>query len=400
MGDISNFLGDIAPQLESMEPQDVNLAVDFFVRAISSKGESSALQKLKMTSCHCSQDFWRKLFVHLSFWKKLTHLIVSRNSLGKAGDTLAQSIMEWGPDPPLQVLQLDQCLTPERAWSDLLECLCTCKHITHLDLSYNRLSKTGRLLAWSISDWGDESPLQKLDLSYCSMSANACYNIFRSLTHCKHLTYLDLSGNMVGNTGHQLAQAIRSCRYLQIFIAEHCFIPTAVWPDLLASLSACSKLTHLDLSHNNLTGCLSSLLLNTYQILASLEELLLDRCSLNNKDLQHLSKCVEFKKLPSLHNLYLHDNRLFRIENVLGELIQCCVDQYRGTGVKLWVQGNFPAQSFMDTWIRRCENTNVKLDLQLPTSTEKKFPAKVNKICTVSLFHSKTDGCDIHLFSF
>ena len=98
---MSSFIRDVAQQLESMEPEDVILAGIFFARAISSKGESSALQKLKITSCNCSQDFWGELFYLLLVCKKLTHLIVSRNSLGEAGWALNLSIMEWGDDPPL-----------------------------------------------------------------------------------------------------------------------------------------------------------------------------------------------------------------------------------------------------------------------------------------------------------
>ena len=389
---MSIFIQDITPQLESMEPEDVILAGIFFARAISSKGESSALQKLKMTSCNCSQDFWRKLFLDLSFCKNLTHLIVSRNSLGEAGWKLAESINKWGPDPPLQVLQLDQCLMPEDTWRELLWFLHRCKHITHLDVSYNRIGVGAEYLAWSISDWRHQSPLQKLDLSYCSMSANACDSLFYSLTHCKHLTYLDVSGNMVGDAGHQLAQAIRSRLDdppLETFIAEHCFIPTAVWPFLLTSLSACSKLNFLDLSHNNLAGCLSSLLEGTRSRIQSLEELLLDCCSLNEEDLQYLIKYVDSGKLPSLNNLYLHDNNLFRMEGVLGELIQSCIDQFKVKEVKLWVQGNFLSQGFKNTWIPQYENTAISLDLQLPNWAENNFPAKVNEICTMSYFTEK-----------
>ena len=377
-----NFLRDVVPQLESMETEDVILAGNFFVRAISSKGQSSALQKLKMTSCNYPEDFWGELFDLLFICKKLTHLIVSRSSLGEAGRALAGSIRMWGHDLPLQVLQLDQCLMPEHCWDDLFRSLLTCKHITHLDLSYNRLGESGRRLAQAISDWGYQSPLQKLDLSYCSISANACDRLLRFLTRCKRLTYLDLSGNMVGEAGHNLTRAMRSWRSLETFIAEHCFIPTTVWPDLLTSLSACNKLVHLDLSHNNLTGCLPSLLHGPH----SLSELLLDCCSLNEEDLQHLIKYVESKQLPSLQNLYLHDNRLFRMEEVLGELIQSCIDHFNEKEVKLWVQGNFLPRSFMNTWIPQCENTNVQLDLQIPTSAEKSLPIKVNRICTMSLF--------------
>ena len=399
-GDMPSFLRDVAPQLESMEPQDAILAENVFAKVMSSKRKSSALQKLKMTSCNCSEDFWKKLFNHLPICKKLTHLIVSHNSLGEAGRDLARSIRMWGPDPPLQVLQLDQCLMPEIAWRDLCWSLHSCKHITHLDLSYNKLGNAGSELAQAISDWGDESPLQKVDLSYCSMSAEACDDLFYSLFYCKRLTYLDLSGNMVGEAGHYLAEVIRSWGDdppLETFIAEHCFIPTVVWPDLLRSLSACSKLIHLDLSHNILTGCLSSLLPGPRSRLYSLAALLsslfhrsrsglhslsnffLDSCSLNQEDLQHLTKYLDSEKLPSLQNLYLHDNRLCRKENVLGELIQSCIDHYRGTGVKLWVQGNSLSQDFMNTWVAQCKNTNVQLDLPLPTSAEKNLPTKVKE---------------------
>ena len=316
------------------------------------------------------EDNWIELFKLLFVCKKLTHLIVSRNSLGEAGDALAQSIWLWRPDPPLQVLQLDQCLMPEDTWRILFRSLRTCKHITHLDLSYNKLGDTAKYLAWSIH----QSPLQKLNLSYCSMSAKAFDDLFGILTRCKRLSYLDVSGNMVGDAGRHLAGAIKSWGEdppLETFIAEHCFIPIFVWPDL-TSLSACSKLVHLDLSHNNLTGCLSSFLPGANQILAYLEELLLDCCSLSRKDLQHLIKYVDSKKLPSLKNLYLHDNSLFRMKDALGELIQCFIDHCNERKVKLWVQGNFLPQSFIDTWIRQCENTNVSLDLQTPTSAEKK----------------------------
>ena len=127
-------------------------------------------------------------------------------------------------------------------------------------------------------------------------------------------------------------------------------------------------------------GCLSSLLPVTYEILASLEKFMLDSCRFGDKDLQHLRNCVKSKKLPSLRNLYLHDNRLCRMEDLLAELVQSCIDHYTVKEVKLWVQGNFLPQSFMNTWIRRCENTKVNLDLELLGSTEKNLPTKVNNV--------------------
>ena len=227
---MSSFLRDVVPFTESMEFVDVILALNFFAQSMSLKGESSALEKLKITSCNHSTHLWKELFYLLFICKKLTHLIVSRNSLGKAGKALGDSINQWGPDPPLQVLQLDQCLMPERTWFRLFRSLRTCKHITHLDLSYNRLGDAAEYLPLPIL----QSPLQKLDLSYCSMSAKACDDIFSSLTHFKRLTYLDLSGNMVGEAGRHLARLISYLHYeiciiiiiiiiINIFILSLCY---------------------------------------------------------------------------------------------------------------------------------------------------------------------------------
>ena len=299
------------------------LASSFFRQFLSSKGESSVLQKLKISSCNYPNFIWRELFIALSFCKNLTHLIVSRNSLHDNGNILAHCIKDWKSS--LQVLQLDQCLIPEDTWSELLQSLSTCKQIIHLNFSYNSLGEAGSHLAESIKYWGNQPPLQKLDLSYCSMAAKVCAELFRSLTSCRNITDLDLSGNVVGVAGYPLVRAIKSWGNdapLERFIVQHCFIPTTEWPDLLTSLSSCNKLIHLDLSYNTLTGCLSSFLGDQHSRLHSLEELLLDSCSLNEKDLQHLIKNVESLKLPSLRNLYLNENRLRRTEDLLGKLIQ------------------------------------------------------------------------------
>ena len=71
--------------------------------------------------------------------------------------------------------------------------------------------------------------------------------------------------------------------------------------------------------------------------------------------------------------------------DVLGELIKSCIDYYKVKEVKLWIQGNFLPQSFMKTWIQRCENTNVSLDLEIPRSAEKNLPTKVNEIFTMQI---------------
>ena len=119
-----------ARNVESMDSLDVILAGEFVEQAISSKGDMALLQKLRFVSCNYPEYAWSILFSCLSICKKLTHLIVSRNSLYEAGAELANSIKCWGTDSPLQVLQLDQCQMPEDTWCDLVRSLFTCKQIT------------------------------------------------------------------------------------------------------------------------------------------------------------------------------------------------------------------------------------------------------------------------------
>ena len=71
-----------------------------------------------------------------------------------------------------------------------------------------------------------------------------------------------------------------------------------------------SNLHELDLSHNTLTGCLSSFLPDPHPGLPELEYLYLDRTALNKEDLQHLTFITKHNKLPKLQVLDLSQNTL------------------------------------------------------------------------------------------
>ena len=70
------------------------------------------------------------------------------------------------------------------------------------------------------------------------------------------------------------------------------------------------KLHKLDLSHNTLTGCLSSFLSDPHPGLPELEYLVFESTALNKKDLQHLSHIIQLNKLPKLRSLNLSHNTL------------------------------------------------------------------------------------------
>ena len=70
------------------------------------------------------------------------------------------------------------------------------------------------------------------------------------------------------------------------------------------------KLLKLDLSDNTLTGCLSSFLSDPHPGLFELKFLYLENTALNKDDLQHFSNITQSNKLPKLLFLNLSDNNL------------------------------------------------------------------------------------------
>ena len=79
---------------------------------------------------------------------------------------------------------------------------------------------------------------------------------------------------------------------------------------LMQQINGCCALRVLDLSGTTLTGCLSSFLPDSHAGLPELRELGLKLTSLNKDDLQHLFNIIELNKLPKLQLLYLSHNTL------------------------------------------------------------------------------------------
>ena len=174
---------------------------------------------------------------------------LGENKLGEAGHQLAQSIKSWEDEPPLQKLYLYNCSLSATASLQLVQSLSSCRHLTVLNLGQNKLGEAGHQLAQSIRSWGDEPPLQKLYLYNCSLSATASLELVQSLSSCKHLTVLNLGVNKLGEAGHQLAQSIRSwgddppLQELQLY---NCSLTVTASLELVQSLSSCRHLTALN----------------------------------------------------------------------------------------------------------------------------------------------------------
>ena len=291
--------------LTRLDLQNSNLgeAGRYLAQSITSWGDNPPLQKLNLGYCFTPKEVSAELLQSLSSCKQLTHLNLRLNTIGEAGRYLAQSITSWGYNPPLKELNLRFCSIPEQVWPEVLQSLSSCKQLTDLGLSCSTIGESGRYLAQSITSWGDNPPLESLNLHSCSIPEQVWPELLQSLSSCKQLTDLDLSENTIGDSGGYLAQSITSWGDnppLESLNLDSCSIPEQVWPELLQSLSTCRHLRNLNLSKNTLTGSLPSFLSEPNAQLTTLCRLNLEQTALNKSDIQHLTHLIQTKKLSGL----------------------------------------------------------------------------------------------------
>ena len=148
---------------------------------------------------------------------------------------------------------------------DILKYLSGCKQLTSLDLSGQDLSNQGKLLTEIMKNFGSSSLLKDLYLENCSIPEEDCTEMLKYLPSCKHLIYLNLSGNKVGKAGLHIAKTIenmgsgldctfRTCCTSKLLFLRNCSIPSDICGDILKYLSQCKQLTLLDLGGHDLSN--------------------------------------------------------------------------------------------------------------------------------------------------
>ena len=193
-------------------------------------------------------------------------------------DVTLQKALDPGDQIPLQ---LAHCIMPEDVCSGLLQDLRFCTNLNHLDLSGNSLGDSGRLLAETTGSWGYYTMLQVQLLNNCQISEDACGEIAKSLASVRYLSSLDLSGNILSESGRHLADTIKSRGYnscLQQLVRRGCAIPEDVCGQIVKSLASC-RLTLLDLLYNTLSDAGQYL---TQNITSSLKMLHLRSCQMSH----------------------------------------------------------------------------------------------------------------------
>ena len=308
----------------------------YLAQAITSWGDNPPLKALILESCSIPEQVWPGVLQSLSSCQQLTDLNLLDNTIGEAGRYLAQSITSWGENPPLEALNLENCSIPEQMCLELLQSLSCCNVLSILDLSGNTIGEAGHYLSQSITSWGDSPPLENLFLSHCSIPEHVWPELLQSLSSCKQLTGLDLSGDTIGEAGHYLAQLITSWGNnpsLEKLYLSDCSIPEQVWPELLHSLSFCERLRYLNVTRNCLTGCFFCFLPDPKSRLTLLKFLGLEHTTINKTDIQHLTQLIRDNKLPHLKYLYLEEKSWNSVEEELQQLKKTLLAHCNGESI-------------------------------------------------------------------
>uniref|UniRef100_A0A667X075 NACHT domain-containing protein n=1 Tax=Myripristis murdjan TaxID=586833 RepID=A0A667X075_9TELE len=183
-------------------------------------------------------------------------------------------------------------------------------HLTELDLSENLLWDSGVKL---LSD-GLESPncsLKTLRLRDCSLSRSCCAFLASALKSNAHLTELDLSKNRLQDSGEELLSAgleSPNCR-LETLRLSHCRLSESCCASLASTLKSNPHLTELDLSENQLQDSGVELLSAGLESPnCRLETLRLSDCRLSESSCASLASTL--KSNPHLTELDLSENQL------------------------------------------------------------------------------------------
>ena len=159
--------------------------------------------------------------------------------LGKAGIHIVEMINRLGLDSPLQLLYLRNCSIPSGTLQEILKSLKKCKQLTHLGLGGNILENDGVHLVELLKSFGVDPPLQQLYIDHCSIPEVECTEMLKCLSKYRHLTHLNLSGNRVGKGGMHIVEIVNrlgSDSPLQLLCLKDCSIPTDILREILKNL--------------------------------------------------------------------------------------------------------------------------------------------------------------------
>ena len=308
---LQSLLGCLNIESLNLSGNNIGQATKYLVEVIQKLSSYGKLEKLYLYDCSFPEDWCVAILQSLLLSKQLTCLDLSNNKIQNAGKDLAESIKQWGVNPPLQGLDLRNCRLHEDDCAEILQSLLGCVNLVEITLSENTIGKAVKHLVEVIQKLSSYGKLQELYLYDCSFAEDQCATVVKSLSLCKQLTCLDLSNNRIQNAGKDLADSIKQWDInpsLQELDLCNCGLHQDDCVELLQSLLGCVNLKKIGLSGNTIKKAMKHLV-EVIQKLSSygkLEKLYLSDCSFPEDQcaaiLQSLSLCKQLTCLSLSNN--------------------------------------------------------------------------------------------------
>ena len=330
-----------------------------FAKCIKSWGTNPPLQTLNLKSCGMPANSWNMVLQSLVTCKKITFLVLSDNRLDESAGHMVELFRSWGENARLEVLSISKCFLPPGIYTDLFRILTASSKLILLELSFNNLGDSGHQLAHTIRCWGANPALRWLALRNCSMTKKACFELIDSLENCKSLTTLDMTGSHLAESGLELKCYLETITgTLSVLCLDRCSIPADVCRQIVSVLSSCKNLRHFSLPGNTLTE-----VFKTFVPHPCLEHLDLSDSSLGTNDMKHLIDLITHQKIKNLSELWLIGNCLNEKEDQLEKLLSVCVTRHQRE-LKIFLFRNNLSDDFVNQWSAKCEGTMIKLDFE------------------------------------
>ena len=202
----------------------------------------------------------------------------------------------------IQSLTLEWCDFPSQTMNHLMEQIDQCSTLRKIDLGSTSLEDVSSLTL------SNKTSLTHLDLcpdTYVPRVESECFVVNSLVSHSwKHL---DLSGNDLSHVDMIYLLNKPNLSYLNCYNSH---MSTKLSKNVMGQISNITHLSKLNLSFNTLTGYLTSFVADHNPGLSQLKELNPWNTALNKDDLHHLSNAMFSNKLPNVGILDLSHNTL------------------------------------------------------------------------------------------
>ena len=192
-------LGEQLSRLHRLETLIVVNSPNILPPMVSNLGNMTNLRQLILPSCGLSEGQCPILCQQLRTVPLLDVLDLNMAPIRETGGKyLAESITFWGANPPIKELILKDGNINISGSVSLMQSLTTCRNLKKLVLYSNYLGEAVIQLSGALMAWGPNFPLNWLDLYDCNIDQSGCTLLMTSLSTHTNVSVLRLAKNSIG----------------------------------------------------------------------------------------------------------------------------------------------------------------------------------------------------------